>query len=313
MPYNSIVDRTDAGVLIPEQTSSEIIKATTAQSAVLSLARKLPNMTRKQQNLPVLSALANAYFVNSDAGLKQTTEVAWDKKVIYAEELAVIVPIPEAVLSDTDYDLWAEIKPQLVEAFGRTIDAAVLYGANKPALWPDGIVAGATAAGNTVAVGTGKDLYHDIMGEAGLLAALEADGYNATGHVAAMSMKSKLRGLRDANGVPIFLPVMQGKANYQLDGTDIAFPTNGAINPAQSLLVSGDWNQLVYSIRQDITYKIFDSGVVQDADGKIVYNLMQQDMVALRAVMRLGWQLPNPINRLNENSATRYPFAVLTA
>jgi len=34
-------------------------------------------------------------------------------------------------------------------------------------------------------------------------------------------------------------------------------------------------------------------------------------MVALRAVMRLGWQLPNPINRINPNDATRYPFAVL--
>jgi hypothetical protein len=27
--------------------------------------------------------------------------------------------------------------------------------------------------------------------------------------------------------------------------------------------------------------------------------------------MRLGWQLPNPINRVNQNDATRYPFAVL--
>jgi hypothetical protein len=34
-------------------------------------------------------------------------------------------------------------------------------------------------------------------------------------------------------------------------------------------------------------------------------------MVALRAVIRLGWQLPNPINRLQPTEASRYPFAVL--
>jgi len=34
-------------------------------------------------------------------------------------------------------------------------------------------------------------------------------------------------------------------------------------------------------------------------------------MVALRAVMRLGWQVPNPINRLQTTEADRYPFAVL--
>jgi len=39
--------------------------------------------------------------------------------------------------------------------------------------------------------------------------------------------------------------------------------------------------------------------------------LMQQDMLALRAVMRIGWQVPNPINRLQETEANRYPFSVL--
>ena len=42
-----------------------------------------------------------------------------------------------------------------------------------------------------------------------------------------------------------------------------------------------------------------------------MYNLAQQDMVALRAVFRVAWQVPNPINRVNENSSTRYPFSAL--
>ena len=76
-------------------------------------------------------------------------------------------------------------------------------------------------------------------------------------------------------------------------------------------MFSGDWSQLVFSIRQDITYKILDQAVIQDGAGNIVFNLAQQDMVALRCVMRCGWALPNPTNRVNTNDSTRYPFAVL--
>jgi hypothetical protein len=66
-------------------------------------------------------------------------------------------------------------------------------------------------------------------------------------------------------------------------------------------------------MRQDMTYMISRESVITDAAGKVVVNLFQQDMVALRAVMRLGFALPNPINAMNETAATRYPFAVLTA
>ena len=68
---------------------------------------------------------------------------------------------------------------------------------------------------------------------------------------------------------------------------------------------------MVYSSRQDVSFKLFTDGVIQNSDGTIAYNLLQQDMVALRAVMRLGWQLPNPINGLQTEESKRYPFAIL--
>lgn len=309
--YNSLISRTDATALIPEEVSREIIQAVPEASAVMRLARRLPNMSRKQRRMPVLSGLVTAYFVTGDTGLKQTSEAAWENKYINAEELAVIVPIPEAVLDDVDYDVWSEIRPSIVEAFGKAFDQAVLLGTNAPDDWPDDLVTGATSASHTVTLGTGADIYDDIMSEGGVIAKVEEDGYAVSGHVAALTMRAKLRGLRDDNGVPIFNRTVQAASMYELDGAAVEFPRNGSMDAATALMFSGDWTQLVYAMRQDITYKVLTEAVIQDGSGNIVYNLAQQDMVALRAVMRLGWQLPNPINRVNTSASTRYPFGVL--
>lgn len=313
MPFNNLIDRTDAGALIPEEVTREIFQGVAEQSAVMRLARRLPNMSRKQLRMPVASALVDAYFVNGDTGLKQTTEAAWSNKFINAAEIAAIVPIPEQVLDDLDYDIWDEVRPRLIEAIGRTFDKAVLYGTNAPSDWPTAIVTGATNAGHSVsaAATTGVDLYDDIFGEAGTLAFVEQDGYMVTGHVGSLSMYAKMRGNRSADGVPLLFENIVGQTpNYSIMGAPIVFPRNGAIDPAQSLLISGDWSQLVWSVRTDLTWKIVTEGVVTDAAGQIIFNLWQQDMVAMRVTFRAGWQLPNPVNPINATEATRYPFAV---
>lgn len=311
--FGILIDRTGATALIGEDAAREIIQGVPENSAVLSLFRRLPNMTKAQQRLPVLSLYPSAYFVTGDTGLKQTTKVAWENKYLDAEELAVIIPIPEKVLDDADYDIWGEVKPRIMEALGVAIDAAVLHGTNAPASWPDDLVAAALAAGNSVALGTGADIYDDIMGEGGVLSLVEDDGFMVTGHIGAMTMKAKLRGLRDTSGQPIFVRTIQEKTPYQLDGEPIFFPKNGALDPAAALLISGDFNQAVYSIRQDVTTKLLTEATIYDTNGQtVLYALAQMDMVALRVVMRLAWQVPNPINRMEPTAADRYPFAVLT-
>ena len=311
MPYSNVISRTDAAALIPEEVSREIVQGVLEESVVLRLGRKLANMARAQTRMPVLSLFPTGYFVNGDTGLKKTTEMNWESKYIDAEEIAVICPIPQAVLDDADYDIWAEIRPQIVAEFGRVFDAAVLFGDNAPASWPDDVLASAVAAGNDVTLGAGADMYEDLCDEGGVIAAVEADGFFHNGAVADISMRARLRGLRDADGTLLFTRSMQEATNYFLDGSPMLFPRNGCWDVAQAHLILGDWQQLVYSMRQDITYKITDVGVIQDASGAIVYNMFQQDMVALRAVMRLGWQVPNPINRLEEDEDDRYPFGAL--
>lgn len=306
------IARSNAEALIPTQESHDIIQGAVEQSAVLQRGRKLPNMTASQYKMPVLDLLPVAYFVNGEGGsaMKQTTNMAWDKKVIYAEEIAVIVPISEAVLDDADYDIWGEVKPRLVEAFGQKIDGAILFGVDKPSTWRDDVVTTATKANSIVTLN--DDLYGSILGEDGVIAKVEESGYFVNGHMADISMRAKLRGLKDTTGQPVFKSDMQTGTNYTLDGSPMNFPRNGAFDKSKALMISGDFSQLVYSIRQDITFKIFDQGVIQDpATKEIIYNLMQNDMVALRAVMRLGWEIPNPINAIQKDKTKRCPFALL--
>lgn len=319
MPYNSQVTRADIQTLIPEDVSREIIESVPQYSVVQQIGNRAPDMPRAVRRMPVLDLLPQAYFVSGDTGFKQTTKMRWGEKFMYVEEIAAIVPIPENVLADSDYDIWGAIKPRLVEAFGVLFDAAVLYGTNKPATWPNGLVPDAVSAGNAVTLSTevaaGRDIYDAVLGDGGLYSKIENDGFAVTGNLAPMSMKGKLRGLRSGaagtHGSPLFTQVVGETTTYQFDGVPIAFPRNGALDASQALLIAGDFSELVYAFRSDMTYKMITEGVITDASGTIIYNLPQQDMVALRAVMRLAWQIPNPSNRLNANNATRFPFGVL--
>lgn len=308
----SSITRSDAEALIPVQESHEIVQGVVEQSAVLQRGKRLANMTAAQYKMPVLDLLPVAYFVNGEGGSakKQMTNMAWDKKVIYAEEIAVIVPISEAVLDDADYDIWGEVRPRLVEAFGQKIDGAILFDVDKPQTWRDGVVTTATKAGAVTTLGS--DLYDSILGENGVIAKVEESGYFVNGHMADITMRAKLRGLKDSTGQPVFKSDMQTGTAYSLDGSPMNFPRNGAFDRSKALMISGDFSQLAYSIRQDITFKLFDQGIIQDpATGDIMYNLMQNDMVALRAVMRLGWEIPNPINAMAKDKAKRCPFAIM--
>lgn len=324
----SFIPRSGAEALMPEEFQREIVENVPEASTVMTLATKAPDMSRRQRRIPVLSVLPMAYFVNpgptasprdnEDLNFKQTTRMLWENKYLDAEELAVIVAIPEDVLDDSDYDIWAQVKPKLLEAFGVAFDQAVFYGINAPAIWPDSIYHAAIATDNFVQIGGGSgDLYDDIMGEDGVIAKVEEDGFMVNGHVAAMSLRGKLRGLRSATEkLPLFKALakegVQGKTRYELDGEAMVFPRNGAVDPARSLLISGDWSQLIYAIRKDVTWKILTEAVIQNPlNGEILYNLPQMDMVAIRAVLRLAWQVPNPINRLQPDEDDRYPFAIL--
>ncbi|MBR1533716.1 MAG: phage major capsid protein [Ruminococcus sp.] len=309
MANEKMIQRSNAATLIPEAVSREIINGVRKQSVAMRLMRRLPNMTTSTARQPVLSLLPTADFVNGDAGMKVTTNAAWDKKIMTVGEIAAIIPVPQSVIDDADYDIWGEVRPLLEEAFGRVFDRQVFSerNAKAPTEWPDPIIPAAIAAGNTVQLGTGKDAAEDISN---LYSVLEDGGYEVTALAAQRSLKGTLRNMRDDTGQPLYqqLTADQPGVLYSVP-TDFVAP--GTWDKTQALAIAGEWNDAVYAVRQDMTFQIFDTGVISDEDGKVIYNLLQQDMVAMRAVMRLAWQVANPID-IDRPNGEGFPFAVLT-
>ena len=296
----AMMTRTDADAVIETQVANEIFEGVVKESKALSMFKRLPNMTSDKTKIRVLDTLPVAYFVDESTnnGRKNTTKMAWDKKFINAAELAVIVPIKENVLNDASIDIWAEVKPRIIEAFGKKIDNAIFFGVDKPADWRAGLVPSVISAGAEVNE-TGK-LYSDINDA---MVKVEESGYEVNGILGGVGLKGKFRMMTDTTGQPLNTTEIGSIARYFMD--------NGVWDKTTSTLVVGDFNQAVYAIRQDVTYKILDQAVIQDpSDGSILYNLAQDDMVALRVVMRLGWEIPNPVNAENETE-TRFPFASL--
>jgi len=295
------ITRTDVDALIETQVANEIFEGTIRQSKALSMFKRLPNATSDKTKLRVLDSLPVAYFVDetSNNGRKNITKLAWDKKYINIAELAVIVPIKENLLNDSSIDIWATVRPRVEEAFAKKIDNAMFFGVDKPTDWRAGLVPSISTVGAEVTE-TSNGLYSDINDA---MVKVEESGYNVNGILGGTGLKGKFRMMLDTTGQPL--------NTTEIGSIRREFMDNGVWDKTKSTLVVGDFSQAVYAIRQDITYKVLTEAVIQDpSDGSILYNLAQDDMVALRVVMRLGWEIPNPVNAENETE-TRFPFASL--
>lgn len=305
--FASALKRSDLGdSLIPNERSTEIIQAL-PQASVIATRAKRVTMSKLKKTQPVLASLPEAYWV-AEGGLKQTTKSSWDDVTITAEELAVLVPIPDSVVEDADIDLWAALRPLISEAFGKKIDQAAIFGVDKPSTWGDAILTAATTAGNIVEAGTGKDFAADV---AALGQKIAEEGFAVNGFASKAGLNWQLIGLRDTTGQPIYSPSIADGQPSKLYGYPLNEVTNGAWDVTKAELLAADWTKFVYGVRQDMTFKIFDQGIISDKDGKVIYNAMQQDSRIMRVNMRVGFAVANPVTRIGTTGQS-YPAGFVT-
>lgn len=296
-----ITKRNVEALFTPDELE-EIVQGAVKNSVAMQLFRRLPNMSSKIMKMRVLDSLPLAYWVDNDTnnGRKKITKMSWDNKFIVAEELAVIVPIKQELLDDADIDIWGQVRPRIEEAFGKKFDQAVFGGTDKPAGFRAGILTSVKDCGFLITPETNETLYSQIDRA---MAKVEESDFEVNGLVGGLNLKSAFRNMLDTTGQPLNTTEIGSVARH--------FVSNGAWDKTVAKMIVGDFSQAVYSIRQDVTYKVLDQSIIQDpSDGSILYNLAQEDMVALRVVFRCGWEIPNPVSAETEGT-TYFPFAAI--
>lgn len=278
MPVDGIT-RADAEALFAEQIGAEVVGATMKSSVALATLPTMP-LGSASYRVPVLESLPTASFLTADQAVKPQTEVSWDKKFLTVEEIACIVPISETVIADTNIDVVGRVSALVAQEFGRVIDAAVFFGTGAPASWPTGGLFAASANNDWTAA-----IPDDVNT---MFSAVEDLGYDVDRTYLDRRMKGQLRGMKDGNGTPLFVPT-DGAANVgSLYGVPSQFPLGWDRTKASMLALNTSC--ILLGIRQDITTKFLDQASLTGFG-----NLAERDSVAVRFVMRLGFALADPI------------------
>ena len=315
---------------LPVEYAREIIRGVVGRSKALELGRRLPDMNAKTLKLNVLSNLPVAGWIknsqtipnaeSTEINRKPISTLAWANVDVVAEEIAVIIPISINTLKDMEN--WVDIIPyiseQAVGAFQEVIDSAVFHGYNTPfgatSNLANGLVGAAKTLGKAVSWDgqPGTSFYYAISDA---MAYVEESGFVPTAILGAPSLRGAFR---------------QGLTNLGVNANDQGevgalprhFDLTGGFNDSDAFAIVGDFRYLVYSIREDMQVRRLDEATLVDPNtGATLYNLAQQDMIALRFTMRIGFALPNPVNRVGGKLSSdgkyveqdgAYPFAVIT-
>ena len=274
------ITRTEAAGTFTESFGKEVIELVTRESVAMSTIRTVP-MSDKKDKLPVLSTLPTAAFLAAEGTAKPESNVSWDSKYLTAEEIAVIVPIDDSVLNDSQIDIAAQVKALVGQEFARVIDGAVYFGTGAPDSWPTGGMAAAVA---------GEVIYSDARSWGELFDIVEVQGNDVTDVWASRKIRSGLR-----------TPIIEGQAaplpdlsTQSIYGVPPSYPLGWPATPAAStnaIAIAGDSACAIIGVRQDMT---FDWSTEATLSG--YGSLFERDATALRAVMRIGFVLADPVN-----------------
>ncbi|MDE6745594.1 MAG: phage major capsid protein [Oscillospiraceae bacterium] len=270
---------------VPKEQSSEIIKKITRGSSVMRLSRAEP-MTSETKSFPVMTSGAGAYWVGEGKRIS-TSGATWIFPELRAKKLAVIIPVTKEKLEDSTINVFSELQESIAEAFYTAFDAAAIFGFNSPFATS---LMGAINGNNAIVKASNSNF---DLAASDVMAKVEAAGYDVDGFAARIGIKNTLRKLRDANGAPIFVP---GTDQNELYNQPIEFVRNGAWKDNQADLIAGEWKYSLVGIRDDIEYEILKEATLQntlDEDGKPL-SLAEQDMVAIKATMRIGYLCVKP-------------------
>lgn len=260
---------------LPADLSSEILAKAVEESAIMSLARRI-ELPGNGAAVPVITGDATADWV-AETGVKPVSNSTFELKTVQPYKLAVI----ETVSKELTRDL-----PALYAALYDRLPAAL-------AAKFDGTVMGGTAPGSNfdvltsaTAVAFGQDVYAAFVSADGDIA---ENGGIMNGIIMSPQGRTAMLNAIDGNGYPLFTSGVASGAVTTVLGAPVHYVKAAykAGTPNQ-LGFAGDWTQAIFGMVEGIEMSISDQATLTVGNDTI--NLWQQNMVAIRAEVEVGFR-----------------------
>jgi HK97 family phage major capsid protein len=159
-----------ASTLLPPTITAPIFAKATEQSAVQSLARRVPLSVSANTAIPIPMDVPVADWV-SEGGVKPAAQVGVGVKQMTGKKVALLVPVSEEVAMTNPGGLYDQLVQDLPTAIARAFDYAVINGKSLRTGGAGPFAEYLSQATNTVALGTTANsaggLYVDVVTGAG--------------------------------------------------------------------------------------------------------------------------------------------------
>lgn len=289
----------DAGFLIPEPLANEVIRLSSVGYGIAKSLFAYNLLT--QGNTKRVTALGSALsvFWVDEGEKKPASQPTFNIVTLALKKLVTIVPMTEEAVEDSGVDLMSLVAQLIREAIDKEVDLQFLNGDGT--VWT-GIFRDTSIP--TIELATDEDIT-DLRPE-NIIAMVDAMPLGVNGkYLMHRTVLSKIRTLRmnaDGTGDYMYNP-LGGSEFGTINGFPVvlaeAAPTAASAVDAAGgnhpMIMFGDFQRgVAYGEKSEVRLKLLDQATITDTDGTTVLNLAEQDMLALRAVQRVGFKVTLP-------------------
>lgn len=277
------INRTSS-IVLPSEVSNEILQKTQEASAIMQLARHI-TLPGRGLTIPVITGDATAAWV-AETAAKPVSNATLNTKLMQAYKIAVIETFSKEFVRDAAA-LYQALVQRLPFALSAVFDSTVVGATAAPGANFDTF---ADCTAQSILPGqNGTDTY------AGLVAA-DTDIATHGGIMNGIAMAPQARGIllaaTDSTGRPLFVNSTAEGAIDRILGAP-TFMNKGVYKAAEGsnpavVGIAGDWTQALYGTVEGVEISVSDTATL--TAGAATINLWQQNMVAVRAEIEVGFR-----------------------
>lgn len=285
--YMNVTTEADGGGFVPDADMLSEVFSLEANYGVAARLCRTVNVTSDSVKAAALSATVSFTEVTTETGTKATTKPSFTYPTVELREFAGIVVMTDQLLEDAAFDVRGFVAEELARAAAKKEDELLLTDATT----------GLTKIAGTVVVRIGAALanldFDDVIdAQYGVPTASQEGG----SWVLARAAVPVLRKIKSTDGSYIWGAAPNAETPATINGAPYYISevmNDAATGLDKAYAVFGNFGRYAVLIRKaGLKLTFHDSGTVNV--GGTDYNLIQQDMTAMRAVIRRNVFIPLP-------------------